>query len=216
VRGWRRIEERLVAWRGGWIGVHGADGRRGGARTRSAQALRFVGFRELAPGLHVRPDNLSDGIDAVRDRLHGLGLAAGALVVGLSDFDALSLARARQLWRDEASGPAHLALCAELDASENLLTGASIEQAMVDSFMLGGRAIRQLVLDPLLPEAIEEGDERRALVARMIDYDAFGRSRWAAFMQSHGLPHRRTPADLRLAEGADRIARVSVATFPAG
>jgi phenylacetic acid degradation operon negative regulatory protein len=212
VRGWRRIEDRLVEWRGGWIGVHGAAGRRGGAAPQSEQALRFVGLRRLAPGLHVRPDNLADGIDGVRERLRALGLSGGALVIGVSDLDVVSLARAHRLWADDAFAADCRALCDELDDSLTRLAHAGVEQAMVETFLLGGRAIRQLVLDPLLPDAILPGDDRRALVARMIEYDAFGRSQWAAFMQSHGLPHRRTPADLRLAEGADRIARASAAT----
>jgi len=212
VRGWRHIEERIVAWRGDWIGVHCATGRRGGARPRSAQALRFLGFRALSPGLHVRPNNIDDGIEGLRERLHGLGLVDGALVVGLSDLDLHSQARARRLWNADAPALAYRAMRDDLARSEVRLAQASVEEAMVESFMLGGRAIRQLVLDPLLPDAIAPGDERRALVARMTEYDAFGRSLWAAFMQSHDLPYRRTPADLRLADGTDRIARFSAAT----
>jgi phenylacetic acid degradation operon negative regulatory protein len=212
VRRWRDIESASIDWSGVWVGVHGAVGRRGGARPRSAWALRLLGFRELSPGLHVRPDNLAEGIVGVRERLHGRGLSDGALVLGLSQLDPVSDARARRLWDTEASADAYRSMRDELDRSQARLAGAPVEQAMVESFMLGGRAIRQLVLDPLLPEAIAPGDERRALVARMIDYDGFGRSRWAAFMQTHGLPHRRTPADLRLAEGADRMARASAAS----
>jgi phenylacetic acid degradation operon negative regulatory protein len=212
VRGWRAAETRIVAWRRCWIGVHGAAGRRGGTRGSSGSALRFLGFRELSPGLHMRPDNLDDGVSGVRARLHGLGLAESALVVGVSDLDPLNEARARRLWNADALTSTYCAMRDELSESERRLGEASVEEAMVETFLLGGRVIRQLVLDPLLPEAISSGDARRALVARMIDYDAFGRSRWVEFMQSHGLPHRRTPADLRLAEGADRIARVSAAT----
>lgn len=216
IRSWRRLDERVVGWRGDWIGVHGAAAGGRGARDRSEQALRFLGFRELAPGLAVRPDNLTDGIAGVRRRLDALGLAGGAIVMRLSSLDELTDARARRLWDVEAQDRAYREQRAELDASERRLRGESAARAMTETFLLGGRAIRLLVLDPLLPEEIASVDERRALVARMIEYDAFGRSHWAAFMQSHGLPHRRTPADLRVAEGADRMEQVTAATANGG
>ena len=68
---------------------------------------------------------------------------------------------------------------------------------MIESFRLGGAAIRQLTLDPLLPEPIVPGDERSALVAAMRRYDAAGRSCWAAFLTRHGVRHRSAPADTR-------------------
>ena len=36
----------------------------------------------------------------------------------------------------------------------HLPTGADVGETMVETFLVGGRAIRQLVLDPLLPEAV--------------------------------------------------------------
>ena len=50
---------------------------------------------------------------------------------------------------------------------------------MVESFLLGGRVIRQLVLDPLLPEPILPVGERDALAGAMRRYDRLGRACWA-------------------------------------
>jgi len=210
IRGWRRLDARMVPWRGGWIGVQEATAVRGVARARSGQALRLLGFRPLTDGLQVRPDNLDGGVRAVRDRLAGLGLAPGSLVVGLSDLDPATEARARTLWDVRELAEAQRAGCRELATSRARLERTTIEVAMAETFLVGGRMIRLLVLDPLLPAEIAPIEARAALIEAMNEYDDFGRACWAAFMERHRAPHRRTtPADLRVGEGADRLERVA-------
>jgi phenylacetic acid degradation operon negative regulatory protein len=66
--------------------------------------------------------------------------------------------------------------------------------ARVESFELGGAAIRQLLLDPLLPEPIAPEAERRALLESMRRYDSLGRRVWRGWLgdgaaaASEGLP----------------------------
>jgi phenylacetic acid degradation operon negative regulatory protein len=185
---WRRIEERLRRWDGGWIGVQHADrrGRRGEAAER---ALLLLGFAPLAPGLRVRPDNLRGGVDAVRDELLTLGLEPDALVFSLGDLDAEAEARARLLWDTAALRRGYARSLRELAASETRLPGLDEADAMVESFALGGRVIRSLVRDPLLPEPLVPAGERRAVVAALRHYDRAGRRSWAAFLVRHGAPH---------------------------
>jgi hypothetical protein len=77
---------------------------------------------------------------------------------------------------------------------------------MVESFLIGGRVIRQLVLDPLLPEPIVPTSERDVLALAMRRYDRLGRACWAGFRDRHGLTGRRAPADTRIPDGASRLA----------
>lgn len=209
IRSWRRLGERVVAWNGGWIAVHEGTSARGAVRARSGQALRLLGFRSLTPGLHIRPDNLADEIDSVRNRLSGLGLATGSLVARLSDLDHATDARARTLWQWKTLADAQQAGCREIAESRTRLESAMIEDAMAETFLVGGRMIRLLVLDPLLPPEIAPTSARDELVGQMVAYDDFGRACWAAFMKRHNAPHRRTPVDLRVAEGADQLDRVA-------
>src|SRR5262245_20186942 len=100
VAAWRTLPTRLRTWSGGWIGVHTAALPRADRAQlrRRERALRFLGFRELAPGLEVRPDNLVGGVEAVRARLGALGLEADAPVFELRGLDADTASRARSLW----------------------------------------------------------------------------------------------------------------------
>jgi phenylacetic acid degradation operon negative regulatory protein len=206
IRGWRRLEEQRVAWSGAWVGAQTPGPRRGAAASRSAQALRILGFSELTAGLLVRPDNLQGGVSRVRERLHGLGLVEGAMVYKLSELDPHTDARARRLWDTSGLAAEHRAATDELEASQSAVGDAQGPEAMVETFLIGGRAIRQLVLDPLLPDSIAPPEPRGALLHRLIEYDAFGRGIWAAFLKRYGVTHQRTPADLRISDGDDKLA----------
>jgi len=73
-------------------------------------------------------------------------------------------------------------------------------EAMAESFVLGGEAIRRIVRDPLLPEELLPSGERRAFVDTLRDYDRIGRACWRPFMEAHGAPHFEAPralADVR-------------------
>lgn len=198
VAGWRRLPERLRPWDGGWIGVAvpAATGRRGQPGA-AEQALRLLGFRGLASGLELRPDNLVGGVAGVRAALAALGLPAERPVFGLRELDPASEARARELWDAPALLAGYRATRRALERSEARLPRLSRERAMVESFRVGGEAIRRLARDPLLPAPIVPAAERETLVAAMRRYDALGRSCWAPFLAEHGVPHRHAPVDLR-------------------
>jgi phenylacetic acid degradation operon negative regulatory protein len=206
VTSWRRLGERIRSWDEGWLGVHSAGlPPRAAELRRRERALRFLGFRELAMGLAVRPDNLRGGAGAVREELRSLGLPAGPMVFEMGALDAATDARARSLWDVSALCAGYRQSLADLDQSEKHLQVASEDEAMVESFLLGGRVIRQLVLDPLLPEPIVPVAERDALVAAMRRYDRLGRACWAGFLERHGVLGGRTPADTRIPDGASRL-----------
>jgi len=202
VRGWRRLEERVRPWDGAWIGIQLGEGtppRRSAGRLR-LRALRFMGFEMLSPGLAVRPDNLRMPLLELRAALCGLGLEAGAVSFRMRDLEPAWDARSRGLWNTEDLCDGYRRSLQDLEASMQQLPALDVEAAMVESFLLGGRVIRQLVLDPLLPEAIVPGAERSALVAALRRYDACGREVWASFMAGHGAAHigrSDAPADTR-------------------
>jgi hypothetical protein len=55
------------------------------------------------------------------------------------------------------------------------------QTALVQSFLLGGEAIRVLATDPLLPEEIVPNEKRRELTELMLRYDGVGRRIWRTF-----------------------------------
>jgi phenylacetic acid degradation operon negative regulatory protein len=201
VTSWRTLDARIRRWTGGWLGVHTAGlGHVARAQLRRRErALDWLGFRELRPGLSVRPDNLADGVDGARRRLHALGLESSAPVFELTGFDPATAESAASLWDTDGLVAGYRRARLALERSERILGALPERRAMVESFELGGAAIRQLALDPLLPDALLPSDERAALLDTMRRYDRAGRACWSRFMRGFGvLPHPEAPADVRL------------------
>lgn len=192
---WHRIEERLAPWRGGWIGVHTAGLTRTdrSALRRRERALSLLGFRSLESALWLRPDNLRGGVEAARGELIALGLEEAAPVFGMVQLDGGAEARARALWDGEEIRRGYRETLAGLNASAARLPRLAPREAMAESFLVGGEAIRRMVFDPLLPEPIVPSRERAALVEALSRYDRLGRERWRPFMKEFGAPHLRAP-----------------------
>jgi phenylacetic acid degradation operon negative regulatory protein len=207
IASWRTIEEPLRRWDGAWIGVHtiGLPRRPRRVLERRRRALRSLGFRELRPGLEVRPDNLAGGARAACDELGALGLESEAAVFRLDKLDSLSEVSARGLWNVAELVAGYRASRQAVARREKRPPAMAPRAAMVESFVLGGRVIRQIVLDPLLPEPLLPAGERQALVTAMRRYDRAGRACWAGFLREFGVLHDRTPADLRFAETPERL-----------
>jgi phenylacetic acid degradation operon negative regulatory protein len=204
VTSWRRIAEKTRPWDGGWIAAFGAPVLRSsrGTGPRSGRALRFLGFRPLVPGLSVRPDNLVGGVDRAHDTLLGLGLASSVFVASLWDLDPNTESRARGLWDRPTLEAGYRDACQALARSAERLASLAPREAMVESFLWGGRAIRQLALDPLLPEEICPSAGRSALLDAMRRYDGLGRAVWAGFLDQYGVRHARGAQDLRMTDAA--------------
>ena len=162
----------------------------------------MAGFRELEPGLSLRPDNLRGGLAATREQLQALATRDGEesalgrvfLVRGL---DPASEQQARMLWDAERLARDAARSLQTLIASEVRLPRLSDEDAMVESFLVGGAVLRELVRHPLLPDEILDPQPLDALLDGMKRYDRLGRDRWAAFLAKHDVPHRALPLDSR-------------------
>ncbi|MDG2303338.1 MAG: hypothetical protein P8R42_01595 [Candidatus Binatia bacterium] len=200
--GWRDPGHRTRQWDGSWIGVHcaTADPKIGRSEKRGRKrALHLLGFELLLPNLAVRPSNLRATTAELRAELRSIGLPLVDLVCELRDLDAEQDAAARSLWNTESLRALYGDLDDELRESTTHIAAAPPREAMVESFLVGGRALRELILDPLLPDEICPPTERRALLASMKDYDRLGRAAWAEFLNGYDVPHLRGPIDSRMA-----------------
>jgi len=138
----------------------------------------MLGFEALTAALRIRPNNLVGGVELCRRRLEELGFAPAPFVLRLADLDEATDQRARELWSVDELEARYRTTRKLLAASARRLPGLSSQDAMAESFRLGGEAVRQIVLDPLLPEEIVDTAARRALVDEMRRYDRIGRKFW--------------------------------------
>lgn len=187
VASWRTIESRTRPWRGDWLVVHsGPLGRSDRKRLKARQrALDMLGFRPLDPGLEVRPDNIEDSVDAVRARLVKLGLEPEAGVFVASQFDAARMARISRLWDGKALDASYARLGKALEAWMQRAAKLETEVAARESLLMGRKAIRQVVFDPLLPAPMVDVEARHAFFETVRAYDRAGQAIWR---QVRGLP----------------------------
>ncbi|HXC49595.1 MAG TPA: hypothetical protein VN634_01805 [Candidatus Limnocylindrales bacterium] len=207
---WRSIEKRTRDWDGTWIGATpDACCCSKDARAASVRALEFTGMREFSNGLWIRPDNLDGGLVAAREALQGLRLPEGCPVFRIEDFDEAGEARARALWDARRICESYRSLAEELEKSAAALPGMDERRAMSESFLLGGEAIRRIVLDPLLPDAIVPTGERDALIRVMSAYDEVGRRCWAPFLNRFGVLVTESPMDRQIWRSAAAVSYVT-------
>jgi phenylacetic acid degradation operon negative regulatory protein len=196
IASWRDLDRRTRPWRGDWLGVQPRDATRAGARRRE-RALRLFGMAPLTRSLWIRPDNLATSLAELRGELRALGAPPGDLVFRITGLDEATERRARSLWDVVALQARIRASLDRLEHSARRLAELPVETAMVESFLVGGAALRDLVRDPLLPDAICPSAARNELVARMREYDRTGRLAWADLLRRHDVPYRRAPVDAR-------------------
>lgn len=184
ILGWRRVEARRRAWDGGWLlAIAGPQDRVDRTRWRhSLRALALEGFVEAETNVWARPDNLSGGALAMRERLTALDAAPDLLVVAARDLDAARAARFAGLWPVADLVAGHGRRLAALEASSRRLPGLPLAEAAAECLLVGREALRAITRDPLLPEALCPPGPLSALIAGMSVYDREGKAIWRAYL----------------------------------
>jgi phenylacetic acid degradation operon negative regulatory protein len=186
VENWRLGEARMRPWNRGWLAVGGTKTSDRAALRRSQRALARLGFARGFAGLYLRPDNLATPIDDTRRLLEDFGLSADAEVFVASQFTKeLNDRFERTLWPTKKLRERQKKAIRDLRRSEKRIASTARLEAVVETFVLGGTAIRLLALDPLLPEEIMPGDDRRELTELMLRYDESGRAIWKSFAEAY-------------------------------
>lgn len=184
VGGWHHRPTPSIAWQGDWLAVHDTSVQRADktAWRHHALALRLRGFAVLGPGLHLRPDNRSGGIDAERTQLFELGLSPQALVFRLAGLDDAAQTAARKLWNIPALTADCRRLQLALERSEARLATQPIDVAVRESLLLGRAVIAHLIRDPLLPPELMSPAPRDALLHMTQRYQGKARALWRQWL----------------------------------
>ncbi|MGO9607984.1 MAG: hypothetical protein ACLQAT_32045 [Candidatus Binataceae bacterium] len=185
VRKWRNIASLTQAWSGGWVCIYDAPIARSdrAALRRHQRAIRLRGFRELRPGLWLRPANLRLSIAELRDELGALGLHRDAMVAEMRELDERARGDAMGLWDMQGLLASYEALTRAMAASTRRVERLPLATAAGETMVLGRDVIRHINLDPLLPEELMPQRPLRTMVQAMIEYDTMARQIWRRFMR---------------------------------
>ncbi len=175
---WKRGEQRLRTWEGCWI----CSLTNKGVVRRSADTKRLfeiAGFKEGLPGLQVRPDNLSISIKTLESLLAQFGNTENEEIFIVKEFsEKLTEQWIRYLWPVDKIIEAQQVFLHKIEQSAERIEKLPIENALVESFLIGSEAVRLLITDPLLPAEIMDNTSRVAVTRAMMAYDDIGKRIW--------------------------------------
>jgi phenylacetic acid degradation operon negative regulatory protein len=181
VLGWSQIDKLEKGWNAKWTMVHLQNPPSTRTREYARRAYRFARVAEVNPTLAARPDNLRLSHYDLRDTLITFGLE-GPFFISCAEVDDYTASHwVMNLWHADRLRAAHNRMAARLESSFVRLGKLPFEKALVESFIVGGEAIRSLVMDPLLPEIFMPGRERNFVLQLMHAYDKIGRMLWRRF-----------------------------------
>ena len=166
---WRLGDARRRDWHRNWVLAQGDS---------DSWALNACGFFYLDKQLWVRPDNLKRSAEALQTLLENLGASSGCII---ATDASLSLSREKTALERVALNTLqnkYAETIIKLKESLAQLNVIPTDAAQKECFYLGGTAIQVRALDPLLPEEIQPGDDRRSLWTLMLEYDQVGRAIW--------------------------------------
>jgi phenylacetic acid degradation operon negative regulatory protein len=183
---WREVPKRRRPWAGAWVVAISTPSARVDRTIwrRSLRAFALEGLRNIDSDIFTRPDNLKGGASGVRARLGELGVPGSVLIGSLYDLDEDVTRRWIGSLNAKAIEAEHVRTTAQLTQSQRRLAQRSDEKAAAETLLLGRKAVRAILEDPLLPDELCSGAALQQLIDVMSEYDSFGRAIWDAYLQS--------------------------------
>lgn len=175
---WRDGESRMVPWDGSWICCLPPK-LPSGSSARNKKSLGFLGFKEGLTGLWIRPNNLRLDVSGVARLLERFGLENGTELYKAEAFrEKLDEQWRRYLWPIEDLKASGVEILKKIEKSRLKLSSMPLENAVVESFLVGSEAVHRLNMDPLLPGEMLDASVRIGLTEAMLDYDKIGVHIW--------------------------------------
>lgn len=186
VAAWRTRSTRVRPWDGSYIVVQAEKLSRSEAKQQRARAraLLMLGFQPLNEHLFIRPNNIEDTLQSVRDRLYKLGLEKDAPVFEARDFDLDLQRRIATLWNPRELETNYAQLEKKMRTWLERSGSLEPEVAARESFLLGGTAIKHVVYDPFLPAEWVNVQARERFLGAVDEVDQAGMRIWSGLWAS--------------------------------
>ncbi len=176
---WHLGEQRRRNWDKTWVLVCLPDRKAITNDKEYIKALRYMGFATDNGHQWTRPNYLNFSRSQYCEYLVQLGLTREAHIFVVAEADPeLIRCWENALWPISEYQNNYQSLLAELKKSMNSVHKIPLNQAAVESFILGSKVVNTLATDPLLPEEIMPCSARESLTNSMLEYDLIGKEIW--------------------------------------
>ncbi len=191
IRGWELGESRLVPWDGSWICCY-IPKLPTRSKEKTVKILNFFSLKEGMPKIWVRPQNLKLEFEEVRSIMIKLGITENATFFSSQKFDKEVSKKWRLfLWPIDHIAEAQDHQAEKLRQSGQQIHHLPLDQALIETYLVGNEAIRLLHTDPLLPEEMMTKDHRLRLTRAMLKYNEIGKKVWEEKVREMNLPNAR-------------------------
>jgi len=179
IESWRLGENRQKEWNGSWL-CYLTPKVTAKRHDEAKKAFDIFGFKEGLPGFWVRPDNLSIKMGDLESLLlRTVRIESGEMFIGKQFSEKLNTQWQKYLWPVEKLLCNQKEFLVKMEKSADRIETMPLENALVESYLIGSKAIRLLFTDPLLPKEIMDNTYSIALSNAMLAYDEIGKRIWS-------------------------------------
>jgi phenylacetic acid degradation operon negative regulatory protein len=186
---WQRGERRVKKWRGDWLLLHSTNELKSKEQNELFKMASYFGFRELMPGICIRPNNLSQTLDELAKKISGFSHVDAFMITQSDDFvsPAVKTFNLNSLWNREQLEQQYQEIIETLKKGIQQASSLSVEKSFRDSYFVGAEVHHRFALDPLLPAEMINVDLRKQVVELFTAYDACYRPAWIKFFKGYVL-----------------------------
>ena len=141
-----------------------------------------MGFTQLEPGLHIRPNNIDADLAAIESHLLTLGMDKEAQVFLAQQFKPTDEEKIHHCWKPVELNLSYRKTTQELSRWIEKHKTLSLPQAARESYLMGNQAIKSIVLDPLLPAPLIDEQARATFFEAVRAFDTIGHGIWREFL----------------------------------
>jgi phenylacetic acid degradation operon negative regulatory protein len=180
---WSKGEDRIKEWNQRWLCIHPPlKIRKTDWQSLIETGLR-LGFKVVEDRMLVRPDNLALSRESISELVEAMSGVTDLIYSSpkelYSDDLALNLAL---LWNRSALEQGYRRGVKRLKSSMRRQKNLKSLEALRESILVGGEAIRILALDPLLPDSMINKSLRIELDTTTKEYNALYQQPWEVFL----------------------------------
>lgn len=185
IQSWQNTLHQIKPWNKQWLMVLTTHlGRTNKTQLNaSKRSFNLCGFAEAEKGVWVRPNNLNTTVNQLYNRLTGIGMPSKAHLIATENV-ANSIEKSWcDLWPIKTLEANYRMANNEIQSSLIKLSTQSIEASAKESLLLGESIIRQINLDPLLPNEMINNQLRSDVISNMKNYNDIGQQYWQRFLE---------------------------------
>ncbi|WP_093190636.1 hypothetical protein [Pseudovibrio sp. Tun.PSC04-5.I4] len=182
-RSWRDYVEEIIQWSGHWVLASWSNNAKL-SRSESLSKedlLHRYGFRKWRPQLFIRPDNITGGLPAMRQRIATWSAADQFEFSEMRQVEMKLETHLMSHWNDSVQN--HDNIVSLLNDSLLKTRGEITGETVAEVLSVGRCAVKSVLKNPRLPEPYGNHANLRELSTTLATYEVHGLELWTQYLE---------------------------------